>query len=334
MRFTIFFNVIFILSLLSGCEKQPVLTESSSQIFAMDTIMDLYVYGENSNEVLNLAEKEIRRIDNMLKKDNPQGEIYILNKEKMAEVSSETADIIDFALYISNETDGAFDISISPVMDLWGFYNQKFNVPDKNDIVKELERVNYKNIKVNENNISIKNNSQIDLGGIAKGFTSDSIIKIFKENNMKSGLISLGGNVQSFGLKPNGEKWKVGIQNPDENSSIIGSLETEESAIITSGGYQRYFEENGIKYHHIIDTKTGFPANSGIKSATVISKSGILADGFSTSLFAMGLEKSINLWKSRNDFDFIIETSDNKIYITEGLENDFKSEFEYTIIRK
>ncbi len=334
MRFTIFFNIIFILSLLSGCEKQPVLTESSSQIFAMDTIMDLYVYGENSNEVLNLAEKEIRRIDNMLKKDNPQGEIYILNKEKMAEVSSETADIIDFALYISNETDGAFDISISPVMDLWGFYNQKFNVPDKNDIVKELERVNYKNIKVNENNISIKNNSQIDLGGIAKGFTSDSIIKIFKENNMKSGLISLGGNVQSFGLKPNGEKWKVGIQNPDENSSIIGSLETEESAIITSGGYQRYFEENGIKYHHIIDTKTGFPANSGIKSATVISKSGILADGFSTSLFAMGLEKSINLWKSRNDFDFIIETSDNKIYITEGLENDFKSEFEYTIIRK
>ena len=176
---------------------------------------------------------------------------------------------------------------------------------------------------------------KIDFGGIAKGYTSSEIMKIFDANGIKSGLVSLGGNVQALGCKTDKSKWKVAIQNPDNEEDYIGVLAIENKAVITSGGYERYFENNGKIYHHIIDPATGYPADSGLKSVTIVSEDGTLADGLSTSLFIMGLDKAKEYWqKNSQKFDAILLTNDNKQYVTEGIYNDYSTDYPVEEIKK
>jgi thiamine biosynthesis lipoprotein len=222
------------------------------------------------------------------------------------------------------------------VVELWGFPDKNFRVPETEELNKALESVDYKNITLENGKVNIKNNSQIDLGGIAKGFTSDSLMKLFAENGIKSGLVSLGGNVQAIGTKPNGDMWNVAIQNPFDESgeSYIGAVKIADKAVITSGGYQRYFVYDDVKYHHIINPETGYPADSGLVSVTIVSENGTLADGLSTSLYVMGLEKSIELWKTHNDFDVVFVTENNEIYITDGIKDYFTSNYPYEVINR
>ena len=175
---------------------------------------------------------------------------------------------------------------------------------------------------------------KIDLGGIAKGYTSSRIMDIYKENGISSGLVNLGGNVQALGTKTDGTKWKIAVQSPDDTEDYLGILSVQDKAVITSGGYERYFEQDGVTYHHIIDPKTGYPAESGLVSVTIVSKDGTLADGLSTSLFIMGEEKAADFWrKHKDDFDAILMSDNGTLYVTEGLENDFSTERTVEIIR-
>jgi thiamine biosynthesis lipoprotein len=321
----------------SGCSSLNTLSDAPAerQVYAMDTIMSLTVYGDNKDEVIDKAENKINEIDAELDRSNTNSEVYKLNTDKVAEVSEDTADIIATAQDISRSSDGAFDITIAPVMDLWGFYGQDYHLPDKSDLEKALKEVDYNNISVSENTVSVDNNSTIDLGGIAKGYTSDKLSALFKENGITSALVSLGGNVQATGCKPNGEKWRVAIQDPDDSNGYLGILSLEDNAAVTSGGYQRFFEQDGVKYHHIIDPKTGYPSQSGVKSVTIISPSGIQADGLSTTLFVLGLEKSTELWKTgKYDFGFVIETDDNTLYVTENISDIFESDKNLIILSK
>ncbi|MCF0229038.1 MAG: FAD:protein FMN transferase, partial [Parasporobacterium sp.] len=159
--------------------------------------------------------------------------------------------------------------------------------------------------------------------------------EILRENGVRSAVISLGGNVQTLGSKPDGTKWKIAIRDPENPSGYLGIVTTEEKAVITSGAYERFFEEDGINYHHILNPSTGYPAESGIISSTVICSDGTLADGLSTALYVIGLEKSSDLWKNSDvEFDFILMTSDKHVYITENIKNDFISDYSYSIISK
>ena len=147
---------------------------------------------------------------------------------------------------------------------------------------------------------------------------------VFAENGVKSGIISLGGNVQALGLKPDGSRWRVGIQNPDNEEDTFAMVQIENEAVITSGGYQRYFDQNGTRYHHIIDPRTGYPADSGIFSSTIVSKDGTLSDCLSTSLFIMGLDEASDFWRKNQDkFDAILMTSDHQVYVTKGIADRF-----------
>ncbi|MDO5398048.1 MAG: FAD:protein FMN transferase [bacterium] len=307
--------------------------EVSKTVYAMDTVMTLKAYGENAETALKDAEEEIKQLDSSLRRGNPESEIYKINANGSEEVSEETAVLISDALEICKSTEGAFDISIAPVMDLWGFYTKEFNVPAKEELSHELSRVNYENISVDGNVVSVSSGTQLDLGGIAKGYLSGRIMDIFKNDGVESGIISLGGNVQTLGTKTDGSEWKVAIQNPDDDT-YIGGVSVTDKAVITSGGYQRFFEKDGKIYHHIIDPKTGCPADSGIKSVSIVSDNGTLADGLSTALFVMGLEKGTEYWRSHSGFDVIFMTDDNRIYITEGLKDVFESELEYSVITK
>lgn len=327
------FLIIPLLSVLFlwGCAQNY--TEYTKTVFAMDTVMDLKIYSENE-EALSIAEEEIRRIDSLFDRGNGESEIYRINTDKSAFVSEKTAQVLSSARSVSERTQGAFDITIAPVMDLWGFYGGKFRVPTEGEISSALEGVGYEKIMLNGNSISIPYNSAIDLGGIGKGYASDRIISLLKENGVSSAIISLGGNVHTLGARPNGSDWAVGIQDPDDPSLILGTLKVHDKAVITSGGYQRYFEENGRFYHHIIDPKTGKSAESGLSSVTIVSDSGTLADALSTALFVMGLDKSIALWSDSRDFDAILVTSGGEIYITEGLSGIFVCDKDYTVINK
>jgi thiamine biosynthesis lipoprotein len=309
-------------------------TGHTKSLFAMDTSIDLKIYGDEA--VLDKAEEEINRIESLLSKTKSESEIYALNNKTSDTVSTETEKLLNTALKLGEETNGAFDITIAPVVELWGFPDKNFRVPETEELNKALESVDYKNITLENGKVNIKNNSQIDLGGIAKGFTSDSLMKLFAENGIKSGLVSLGGNVQAIGTKPNGDMWNVAIQNPFDESgeSYIGAVKIADKAVITSGGYQRYFVYDDVKYHHIINPETGYPADSGLVSVTIVSENGTLADGLSTSLYVMGLEKSIELWKTHNDFDVVFVTENNEIYITDGIKDYFTSNYPYEVINR
>ena len=320
---------------LAGCGRNTAdSAEFSKAVFAMDTEMTLKAYGANSESAVNAAEREINRLDRLFDRGRDGSDINKVNAEGTAKVSSDTSALTETALDVCEATDGAFDITIAPVMDLWGFYTGEYQVPDDDELAKAMEKVDRAKVNVDGEVVSVKDGAKLDLGGIAKGYLSARIMEIFRENGVESGIVSLGGNVQALGLKPDGSKWRVAIQDPRETDMFIGSVSISDKAVITSGGYQRYFEDGGNIYHHIIDPSTGYPAESGLSSVSIISEDGATADGLSTALFVMGLDKGSDFWRAHNGFDVIFVTGDGEIYVTDGLSGVFESERKYTVIKR
>lgn len=291
----------------------------------MDTYVTIEAFGENSEKAVSDAEQEIKRLENLWSVTDENSEIYAVNHSggQPVFISDETAELIEYALEISDLTDGALDISLYPVLLEWGFTTGEYKIPDEETLQNLLIRTGYEKVKLDGNYINLEDEMQIDLGAVGKGFTGDLLAEKIKENSVKSALINLGGNVQTIGTKPDGSDWKVGITSPYGEGNFA-VLEISDKAIVTSGGYERYFiGEDGRQYHHILNPETGKPAESGLISVSVIASEGRLCDALSTSLFVMGLEKAENLWKSKNDFDMILVTENGEIYITEGIEDNF-----------
>ena len=313
-------------------------TEASKDIFAMDTYMTVTAYGEKAQEAVDAAEAEIERLDALLSTGNADSEIAKLNEAKNATLSEDGGYLVERALELNKETDGAFDIAIYPVMEAWGFPTQNFRVPSADELAELLKHVDASEISYDKTTREISfadSQMKIDLGGIAKGYTSSRIMDIFKENGITSGLVNLGGNVQALGTKTDGSNWRVAVQSPDDTEDYLGVLSIQDKAVITSGGYERYFEQDGVTYHHIIDPKTGYPAENGLVSVTIVSEDGTLADGLSTSLFIMGEEKAAKFWRAHSEeFDAVLVTDDGTIYVTEGLKDSFTTEQDMKIITK
>ena len=225
--------------LLTGCSSGKI-QEQKKTVYAMDTIMDVTAYTDNS-AVLNDAEKKNSENDKELRRGSQESEIYAVNNNEETKLTDETAYIVETALNIGKKTSGAFDITIAPVMDLWGFYNQKFYVPTDDEIKNALKTVDYSKVSIKDNVISKPKETQVDLGGIAKGYTSDTVIKLLKDEGVTSAIISLGGNVQTLGTKPDGNLWKVAIQDPFDQNKYVGGVKVSDKAGITAGGYARYF---------------------------------------------------------------------------------------------
>lgn len=328
---------ILSLLLLAGCQKKEVKLEKD--FFAMDTYMKLTVYGETkqAEKALERAEQEIVRLDNLWSTGKKESEISKINEEKQGILSEDSAKILETSLKISENTEGLFDISIYPAMEIWGFSDKNYRIPKEEEIQKVIGFINYKEIeyKKEEKNIQLKENMKIDFGGIAKGYTSARIMDIFQEEGVSGGMVNLGGNVQVMGKKPDGSKWKIAVQSPKKDGNYLGVLSVEDTAIITSGGYERFFEEDGVIYHHILHPRDGKPANSGLTSVTIICKDGTLADGLSTSLFLMGKEKAEEYWRKHSEeFEIILLTEDGTLYISEGIKEKFESDLHVEVMKK
>ncbi len=314
---------------LAGCGQKV----ETSSIFAMDTIMELQVQGDE--ELLRSSEAKIRELEHLLSVTDENSDIYRLNRGGSCQISDTTAQIMEKALGVCDRTEGALDISIYPVLKCWGFTTGENKVPTAQELESHLASVDYRKVKFSGDTgavtASIEEGMEIDLGSIVKGYTGTMIADYYRENGVKSALINLGGNVQCVGKKPNGEPWKVAIKSPfsDTQSGIYGVLSAEDEAIITSGGYERYFEENGEIYWHILDPTTGYPAKSGLLSVTIVGRDGLVCDGLSTALFVKGLESAIDIWKKSDDFEAIFITEEGDVYITEGIAKDFSLSSEY-----
>ncbi len=311
-------------------------TVYQKQLLAMDTVMSFTAYGRNAEVAVEAAIAEVERLDSLLSTGSASSEVSRINADGGGTLSEDTQAILEEALAIYEETGGLFDVTVYPLVELWGFYSGEYHVPTEEELEEALAYVDASAVSLEGDQVVLGEGQRIDLGGIAKGYTSARIMEIYKEYGVTSGMVSLGGNVQTLGTKPDGSDWRIGIQDPDgETGSILGTLPVVDKAVITSGGYERYFEEDGNTYIHILDPRSGCPADSGLISVSIVSENGMLADALSTALYLMGLDEATEYWSAHADeFDAIFVTEDREVYVTEGIDGAFEMDGKVTILEK
>ena len=238
-----------------------------------------------------------------------------------------TANLITYSLQTANETK-TFEPTIYPILTAWGFTTGENRVPSAEEIKEFLQNVGSERVTVVGNSVRLEQGVQLDLGAVGKGAAGDEVIQILRENGITSALLDIGGNIQLIGQK-NGADWRLGIRSPF-GEGTIGVLEISDAAIVTSGNYERFFtDENGISYGHIIDPSTGYPADSGLASATIVASEGKRSDALSTAVFVMGLENAAEFWRENRDFEMILILQNGEIYLTEGLKERFTANSAY-----
>ena len=298
-----------------------------AQLFAMDTIMDFEAYGTGAGDALSDSKAEIIRLEKLLSRTKENSEITKINDQAgtPTEVDAEVASLLKSALEYSAATDGAYDITVAPIVSAWGFIGGDYRVPSQEELNGLLKDVGYGRITLSGTTVTLGAGQSIDLGGIAKGYASDRVAAIYAKDGVTSGMISLGGNVWVCGKKPDGTDWRVAVQDPNDSSTYVGILSLSDAFAVTSGAYQRNFTQDGKTYHHIIDPTTGYPAESGLTSVTIVAKNGTMSDAFSTALFVAGKDKAISFWRSgKYDFDMVLVTSDNQVLVTSGIAAQFE----------
>ena len=281
---------------------------------AFDTVSTITTYAPTDNTAE--YEEILREADLRLSAFNSESEIYRLNHGDRVQLSQETVDLLCDAVSYTNMLTEYFDISINPLCELWTAASEARALPDNVAETLSLVGAECLNIDIDTNTAEItKDGASITLGAIAKGDVTDKIVNKMRKNGETSALINLGGNIYAYGKKDGKTDWKIGLSDPKANDgSYAATLDVSDTAVVTSGSYQRYFELNGEIYHHIIDPETGYPANSGLLSATVIGKDAVLCDVLSTAMFVAGAEKAAEL-AEEFDVDAVLIT-ENEIYYT------------------
>lgn len=326
----IFSALLLALFLLTGCTGEKAgSAPQTAEIYAMDTVMDFSVYGSSAEEAIDASIEEIYRIEDLLSCTIEDSLISSINESngQAVEITDEVKELLQDAMWLSRATDGAFDITVAPIVSAWGFRDKNYRIPSAEEILDLLKYVGSDRIQLSGNEIELEPGMSIDLGGIAKGYAADQVADILRSYGVDSTIISLGGNVYAKGTKPDGSSWRVAVRDPANAEDYVGTLLLENAYAVTSGGYQRYFEQDGQVYHHIIDPSTGYPADSGLTSVTVISDSGTACDALSTALFVLGEEGAIELWQNPDwdrVFDMVLVTDDGRVIITPGLADRFE----------
>ena len=308
--------------LLTGCSGAPAQGPETATFFAMDTAMDFTVYGDAA--LLDEAETLIGSLEEQVSVTDEHSDIYAIDHTGSGSLSGNAAELMEQALELCRRTGGALDISVYPIVQAWGFTTGSYQVPDEETIQSLLPLVDYTQIQYDAATgvVTLPEGMEIDLGSVAKGYAGQLAAQMLREHGVQSALLNLGGNVQTVGAKPDGSPWQIGIKDPQGEDAMM-VLSVEDQAVVTSGGYERYFEQDGQTYWHIMDPSTGHPADSGLLSVTIVGKQGIICDGLSTSLFVMGLEKAADLWAQSGDFEAVFVTASGEVYITEGLRDRF-----------
>ena len=307
-----------------GGEQQEM--GETRTVYTMDTVMNLTAYGESASAALDAAEETLRTLDAKLDRHDETSTVSALNRDGTVE-DAELAQLTDIAQTIGALSGGAFDPTVAPVMDAWDFTGDAPRVPSDEELSALLAHVGLEKLSVDGNTVALSDGAQLDLGGIAKGYAADLLRAQLEKEGVTSATLDLGGDVFVMGRKTDGSDWRIAVKDPADTESYLGVVSAADKFIVTSGVYERYFEENGVRYHHILDPKTGCPAESGLVSVTVLCENGAWADALSTACFVLGPDGALalrdDLADQGTDFELILATDDGRVLYTDGLAGAF-----------
>ncbi|MDD6487771.1 MAG: FAD:protein FMN transferase [Spirochaetales bacterium] len=308
--------IVFAAFLFVSCGEQ----KATTSLNAMDTFMTIQVYGKKPDIALEKTKKLIYQIERNISTTNQVSDVYRINHGEKISASGDTLTLTKYGLDFAKQTNGVFNPALYPVTSAWGFTTGAYKVPSENQIDELLPLTDYSKIQIDGTSINLEHGMALDFGAIGKGYTGDEAIKLLKANGIRSALLDLGGNIQALGKKADGTEWNIGIKSP-WTGKAAASIKIADKAVITSGGYERFFTaDDGHNYIHIFDGKTGRPVDNGIAGVTIIAESGLYADALSTTMFVIGLEDAAAYWKEHSDFEMIIFTENQDLYYTEGLD--------------
>lgn len=310
--------------LLAGCRSRA----AESTLFAMDTVMTLTIYGAQGEEGAEEAAALIYHLQDLLTATDENSPLYALNHAGGAwtTLDGELLALLSDSKELCEKTGGALDITAYPAVQAWGFISRDYRVPDEEELADLASRIDYTALELDlkGGRARLPQGMEAELGAVAKGYTGDRLAGLMGELGVESAIFNLGGNVQAVGNKPDGSPWRVGIQDP-EGQGNLAIVEVADKAVVTSGGYQRYFEQDGVTYWHILDPDTAAPARTGLQSVTVIGPEGLVCDGLSTALFVLGEEQGTALWRDHPELgvELVFVREDGSVAITAGLEDAF-----------
>ncbi len=329
-----------VLIMLQGCGVKGGEQSVTKTGFMLDTNIEVTAYGQKdqAEKAVDGVLTRIRDIDNKMSPELPSSSVVKINAaagKDYVKVDGDTFYVIREGIKYAGLTGGMLDISVGPLVKLWGIGTENAHVPTREEIDKARALIDYKKIDINENNNEVKLSQpdmRMDLGAIAKGYAADCAKQVIIKNGIKSALINLGGNIYAMGSKADGSDWRIGIQDPfNSRGDYVGIVRVKDKSVVTSGNYERFFEENGKRYHHIFDVSTGYPSDNGVVSTTIISDKSIDGDALSTSVFVLGVDKGLKLVESMDGVEAVIITSDKKVYATPGAKSIFQiTDKEYT----
>ena len=298
-------------------------------IFSMDTYMSLVAVGDGAFDVLQQTANEINTLEQRLSRTIDTSDVAQLNANGTAVLSNDTAALLRSALEYSAETNGAFDVTIAPLVALWGITTDSPRVPLQEEIDALLQLVGSEHVRLDGDTAALDEGCTIDLGGIGKGYASDKAAELFAGSSISGGFVSLGGNVYVHGTTAEGKPWNVAIQDPNNTEGFACTLHLSDAFVVTSGGYQRYFTApDGTVYQHIIDPATGYPVQNGLLSVSIVARradggTGTMADAYSTALYVMGEDGAVDFWRQQGTFDMVLVTADGRVLYTAGLADCF-----------
>lgn len=299
--------------------------ESQAQAtrFLMDTSVDISAYGRDAENCIKLAFGEMERLEELLSRHIPDSEVAKINANagEWVSVSEPTLEVLTLALEISELTEGAFDITVGALVSLWGFGTGDYKVPSKEAIEAALATVDYRKVEIDKagKRVRIPSGTVLDLGGVAKGYIVDQARAYLAKKKMHRAIVNAGGDISVIGSRPDGTPWRVGVQNPNDPSQISWVIPLQNNSVVTSGDYQRFFIQDGERWHHILDPHTGYPARE-LKSVTIVAESAAWADALSTAVFVLGFEKGKELVEKLPGVEGILVSSNNQVWVSSGLE--------------
>ncbi|MEY8352937.1 FAD:protein FMN transferase [Lachnospiraceae bacterium 54-53] len=310
------------LCLLSGCERkvEPV-TKSG---FLLNTFVTVTLYDKDDPEILDGCLELCRSYEKIFSRTMEESEVYQLNHRdpglQTVSVSEDVANLIAKGEYYSRLSDGGFDITIEPLSSLWNFTSPDPLVPPKDEIEQAVKKVDHRNLKLEGNRLTfLSADTTLDFGGVAKGYIADRMKDYLLEQGVKSAVINLGGNVLCVGEKPDGTPFKIGLQKPfADRNETIETFEIRDMSVVSSGVYERHFEQDGVNYHHLLNPRDGFPYENGLVSVTILSEISSDGDGLTTTCFSLGLEKGIALLDSMEGVYGVFITDDYEVYYSNG----------------
>ena len=323
---------------LTGCGEEE---EHSRQIVAMDTVMSLRAYGSNGEAGLDAAASVINALDAMLDPERSGSAVYGINNSNgtPTAVTGQVTEMLSVAETVYERSGGALDPTVYPLVKIWGFIDGQYRVPSESEITSALELVGYDQVHVSSVSnsdstlVTLPQGVQLSFAALAKGCAAKYAAQAMAAAGVEAAVISLGGNVQTLGVKPDGTDWNVAIQDPEDANTYVGILSVGETAVVTSGGYQRYFTAgDGTTYQHILDPATGYPADTDLLSVTIVCSDGTMADALSTALYVLGERGAKSYYDTYGDgFEMVLVTDDGRTIVSGGLSDLFTANGSRTV---